>query len=501
MSPTVEPAPSGPAPAPRSARSVVARNAAVLMAAQALGTPISMLTNAVMGRYLGAAEFGQFFLASTYAGFGFLFVEWGLGAVVPAEVAKNHARAGTILGSALLWRVPAAPVAAVALALIAFLLGEHASFQMTLSLFCLTTALSLIWRTCGDAVRGFERTDVAASSQVAGQLLTAALVVSTLLLGGRLHASMVARAAAAAIILIPVWRVLRTIGLRPLVVRAAETRRLRKEGTAFLTLGLVLALQPYVDALWLSRLAPDEVMGWHAAAKKLLEPLVYPASALIGALYPTLVRLYAEDKDDYVRTARSAIRACIAMVVPIAIGCFQYAEIGIRLFSKRSFAQAENNLQILAVFVLLVYVTMTIGTCLFAAGKQRAWTFVQFLCIVISALADPIAIRFFQGRYHNGGLGVALTTVASETLMLVVGIVLMPRGIFDRTILGATARALLAGGVMVGVARLLAALSPFLAAPIAVAAYAGALFAVGGIEKEQLAMLRSFVARKAARRR
>jgi O-antigen/teichoic acid export membrane protein len=266
-------------------------------------------------------------------------------------------------------------------------------------------------------------------------------------------------------------------------------------------LSLILASQPNIDAFFLSGSSiPEKVLGWHAAAKKLVGVLTQPAQALIGALYPTLSRLFAENQEEYKKTARSAIGASVAMTMPLAVGCLMYAEIGIRIFNKQSFAPAEDNLRILSGFVMLLYVTMTLGCIIAAAGRQRPWTAVAFACGVITLIVDPILIPYFQQYHGNGALGANIANVANELVMLVAGIWIAPRGIFDRTVAREALVCVVAGGAMAGVAWLLRGLSPYVGAPIAVGAYASALYLMGGIPKDLIASVRTKILGKLARR-
>jgi O-antigen/teichoic acid export membrane protein len=494
---------SAPAPAPgppASSHRVVARNTLMLMAAQVAGLPLSMLVAGMMGQYLGPNAFGESYLASSYAGFGYLVVEWGQRGVLPALVAQDRTRAGDYLGTGILLRAASSIVVWALISLGCTALGYSRDFQVILGLLCIGWLPSLVLSSCQDTIRGFERADVSAYSYVGGQLLNAALVIPVLLLGGDLRATMVASLVGGVLMVFPVWRVVRPAGVGALRASREAARKLLHGGTGFLFLGVVLALQPNVDAVFLSRYSSEEAVGWHAAAKKLVGVLIYPAGALIGALYPTLCRLLTEDREGYIRTSRSAVRASIIITVPLAIGCAAYAELGIRLFSKRSFGPAEANMRILSAFVLLVYITMVLGTCISAAGKQRRWAMIQFLCVGISAAMDPPLVRWFQQHLGNGGLGICLSTVASEILMVVAGVKMAEPGIFDRSVLRSALLVGVAGAAMGGTAWLLHTITPFVAAPIAVAAYAGVLVAVGGIEKDQLNAVRSFLSRKFARR-
>jgi O-antigen/teichoic acid export membrane protein len=334
---------------------------------------------------------------------------------------------------------------------------------------------------------------------VGQQIAMAAIVLPTLLLGGGLRATLTASVVGAVVICSLVWRAVSKIGLGPFAARRAIVRRQFKEGTPFVALGLVLALQPSVDALLLAKLGTAEAIGWHAASRKLVGVLVFPAAALTNALYPTLCRVFGEDLGSFKRTVGGALRTATVLVVPVALGAALYADVGILIFSRTTFAPAEDNLRILSLFILLVYFSMTLGAALAAAGRQRAWAITQFACVAVSAIVDPILIPWFQAHHGNGGLGVCVSTVMSEVLMVAAGIWLCPAGIFDRSVVRGIGLALVAGGAMVGTARLLSGLTPFVAAPIAVIAYFACLTLTGGIEKEQVEAVRKLLARKLGR--
>src|SRR5262249_54192989 len=155
---------------------------------------------------------------------------------------------------------------------------------------------------------------------------------------------------------------------------------------------------------------------------------------LIGALYPTLCRLHATDRESFNRTANGTLESIALIAIPVALGCGLYPEIGVAFFSRVSFRPAEDNLRIMSVFVALVYFSMPLGTCILAAGKQRAWTTVQCLCIVSSLVLDPLLVPVFQRRTGNGSLGLCVASVASEAMMVIFGIALAGSGVFDRNL-------------------------------------------------------------------
>jgi O-antigen/teichoic acid export membrane protein len=270
---------------------------------------------------------------------------------------------------------------------------------------------------------------------------------------------------------------------------------LLRHGSPFVVMSLAMALQPMVDTAWLSKLAPANVLGWYSAARRLIGFLVFPVGSLVGALYPTLCRLHATDQDAFGRTVKSALQATSLLVLPVALGCLLYPDIGIRLFDRTSFQPAEDNLRALSILLFLLYFTMPLGISITAAGRQRTWSIVQASCIVVSFALDPVLIPWFQLRTGNGGLGLCVAAIVSEVLVLVCGIVLV-RGVFDRQFLRSLLPVFLSGVPMIAAAVLLRSFSSFVAAPISMGTYAGCLWLTGGIDSSLIIRLRAVLTRR-----
>ncbi len=479
---------------------LVIKNTFYLTASQALTVPIAILVNAALARFLGATDFGLLYLASTLSGFGFLLVNWGHENALPALIARDRTRAGALLGSSIVWRCAFSLVVYAVIALACVLLRYGSALQWALALTFVITGFASLIGACKDTIRGFERTDIPAYVHVGQQFLTALCVVPALFLGGRLRMSLFVQIPVSMLILALIWRTLRPVGVGVLSFQRDALSSLMVTGTPFVFLGLATALQPNIDAVFLSKLAPSEVMGWFAVSRRLIGVLLFPATALVGALYPTLCRLHLEDQQNFVKVSRGAFSSVALLSVPVAMGCYLYPEVGVSLFSRKAFAAAEDNLRILAAFLFLLYFSMPLGTCVLAAGKQRAFSVVQALCVAVSAILDPVLIPWFQRRSANGGLGVCVAAVVSEALVVGFGILLTPSGVFNRSLFRSLSLSGLSGALMALAAWLLRPiLSPFLAAPIAVVVYGIAALLTGAVDKSQLAAAKATIARKFSR--
>jgi O-antigen/teichoic acid export membrane protein len=488
------------AAAPNPRRTVL-RNTIFLSIGQIIGVPLSMLANAAEARYLGPAAFGSMYLGTTFNSFGFLVVEWGQGGVLPALVAADRAQAGSLLGTTVLWRLLAAAAMYPVLIILCHTLGYGYDVGVVISLLFIGYTVSAVTNAGQWTMVGFERAEVGAYRQILEQTAVLAIVVPILILGGRLHAALVGHAIVTVLMLVYVFYALRTVQIPRFSADVPTLRAILNRGTPFVFMSLAITLQPAIDATLMSKLASVEVVGWHSAARRLIGFLIFPASALIGALYPTLCRLHATDFDAFKRTTSVALRGTSLLVIPVALGCLLYPDIGIAFYDRRLFLQAEDNVRVLSVFVFLLYFTMPLGISILAAGKQRAWTFVQSSCVVVSLALDPLLVPFFQRRMGNGGLGVCIASVVSEVIVLICGVWLAPRGLFDRRFWRSLGPPLASGVAMAVAARLLHTVNSFVAAPVAVAVYGASLWLTGGIDDGLLLEVQRFFGSRLARLR
>jgi Flp pilus assembly protein TadB len=80
-----------------------------------------------------------------------------------------------------------------------------------------------------------------------------------------------------------------------------------------------------------------------------------------------------------------------------------------------------------------------------------------------------------------------------------VALFLTPAGVIDRRLGRSFGFALAAGAAMALIARLLGWLTPWVAAPVAVAGYFGVLWIIGGVDEDVRMQVRAFMKRKLQR--
>lgn len=485
-----------------AARGAVARNAAHLVLGQAGTTALAILLTAALGRTLGAAEFGLYFVLTSTTTFVFVVVEWGQGQHIVREVARRPAAAEALLGTALAIRAAGAVVAAVVtFATASRLLGYDRRGSLLASGMVLTLAPFFLAQAYGATFRGRERMEYDAIVSILNKLLTLVLVGAVLLVRPALPGVLAAQGVAGALALAAAVGLGRRLGVRAPRMTRAAARELAVRGTPIVAMTIAISAQAYVDAVVLTRLAPQHAVGWYGAAKNILGTLVAPATILGTAAFPALSRA-AHDPARLRAELQAALRPLLLLAGAAGVGTYLLADLGVAIvYGRASFGPAATVLKAAAPGLFLLFVDVLLGTVVVAAGRAGALAAAKVVNVVAATGLELLLIPYFQARAGNGGIGVVVAFAASELLMFVAAVLILPRAALSSAFFLDLGRAVVLAGatLLVGVA-----LSPF--APALAAAGAALTFAVLAVAlrlvgRSELRALLHLVPRRAARRR
>ncbi len=492
-----------PTPAPEPSSEVVrpfaalSRNVFYLVMGQAGTTAVSVFLSAALARNLGAVDFGLLYLVTTMTTFAYAVVEWGQHLYVTREVARAPARAGELLGSAIAFRAASAAAVAGPAVLLAWALGYPAR---TLGLYAILLGAYFpvsIVQTLSLVLRGRERMELDALLSISAKALAFGATVVALALGGRVLSVIVAQGLAATLAAGAAFSLVRAMRLPSPRIATTAMRELLVGGAPIVALNAAILAQPYLDAIVLSKLAPPAVMGWHAAAKTFMAAFVTPAAILASAAYPRLSRA-APDRAAFGHELRTAIRPLVWVAAGATSATYLLADVAIgAVYGRAGYAPAVTALEWFAPALLLFFVDILLGHACVAVGKTKAFALAKAGAVIISTALDVALVPWFQARAGNGVLGVVVSLVLSEFVMITAATVLLPRGTL-RGIASDIGRAVLAAA---GGPVLLMALPPtgvVVRGAIGAIAFMALSAAVGLVTLEDITVLRESFRRRTA---
>ncbi|HLJ81988.1 MAG TPA: polysaccharide biosynthesis C-terminal domain-containing protein, partial [Ktedonobacterales bacterium] len=228
-------------------------------------------------------------------------------------------------------------------------------------------------------------------------------------------------------------------------------------GMPFFAWSVVLLFYGQVDITLTKILAGDTVVGWYAAANRIVSIPIFLPTIVVTAVLPALSHERVPSSPRFRELTSHSLRMVMLAGIPAAVGTVLLADRLVSLLRfPATFAQISPLIVILGINMPLIGLDMVMGTVLIAIGRQKAWTCVGVISAIFNPLANLWAIPYTQHVYGNGAIGAAAVTFATEFIMLVGALVLLPRPLFTWSDVGYIFRCLMAAALMVPAVRAMA---------------------------------------------
>jgi O-antigen/teichoic acid export membrane protein len=477
-------------------RASVAKNAFHLVLGQVSTTALAIVFSAALGRSLGARDFGLYFLINSFSTFAYVVVDWGQQFYVIREVARAPESSGRLLGSTLVLRVAGAIVISLPAGLLAWALGYDARTCWFSVAFIAATVPWAATQSYLMMFRGRERMGLEASVSVVNKIATLLLALPALALGMGVGGVVAAQGlAGVGAFAVATW-LHRRIATGETRFDATTARQVLAGGTAIVTMMIAASIQPYLDAIILSKIVPGDAVGWYGAAKNIMGTLIAPSLIIGAAAYPRLSRA-ASDMPTFNAEVRATLRPMLFLGALAGVGTWLCADSAIALvYGQRNFGPAGMILKVFAPGLFLLFIDVLFGNALTALGRSTAFSIAKIASVVLSTGLDLVLIPWFQQRTGNGGIGAVVAFVASEVVVFGGSALFLPRGCLGAAVAVDIGRALGAGGLTALLFHWLPPLPIYVGAPACVVVFALCALALGLVRRADVTLLQTLVRRR-----
>jgi len=474
----------------------IAKNTSIMLVQQAITWASSLLLVLFLPRYLGPIEYGKLFLALSIYEIFRVLVNYGGNYLVAKHVSRDRSATPQILVDAAVLRFLIALVSVVGL--VGFVLVADYSHDTQLTVYAV--GVMLLWNggitALYAAYQGHELLKYTSLGAIVERVVVSIVGVASLLMGaGKIIIALVITFGNFLNFLCLIFFIKRITPSLSHVNWQNVFRQLRS-GLPYFLFAVFSTIYYRIDSLMLSKMSPEEVVGWYGGAFRPFDMLNFLPFILTVALYPVLSRLWSESGDAHKRTTQKGLEIVILAAIPLSIGVSLFTEdlIGV-LYGLEGYANSVTILQVLTCGLIFLYVDMVLVTTLLACDKQKQFSFVSLGAIPFKIILNYFLIDYYQAAATNGGIGAAIATVLTEGCIMVMAITLMPKGILSGFRFRVLAKGIAAGASMFGVLLLMSHFGTFwvLQIPIGAAVYIASVFTLRTFEPAEIAFLKQVV--------
>jgi O-antigen/teichoic acid export membrane protein len=462
----------------------ILKNATALYVAEVVARATLLIQLVLVARTLGATEYGKqalvlsvLAIAANFTDFGFSLLGVKLIAAKPHEINR--------IGSGMLV-IKLAVGVVTALAIIAFVIVTPVPADLTwMYILSALTLITTAYTTSMSSIfRGYEIMQYDAYGRIGIAFLTTGLGALLLSMGYGI-VTMVAMTSALTIVnaLYMYW-----INTRRKLFRFQrpdnnqEIIDLFKLALPFVALTVLVAISYRVDTVILGLFESTDAVGQYNAGYRIFELFLIVPAIFAGVLLPaTSARLHTDTTAVQTLTM-TAVRYFSYLCFPLAVGLSLLAGPIITMFYGSKYPDSIVVLQVMSFTLIPAFIAHITANVFHASSRPQLNTYIALFSVIFNVVVNLLLIPMF------GLVGAAITSVATQLVVLVIGATLINRHIFALPYWRVLWRPVVASLVMA--ASMLLYRSIWLV-PVYVLVYGVALYALRGFTEQDRNMLRA----------
>jgi len=473
----------------------IINNTIILLLGQAVTWISTLLLTIAYGRFLGDVKFGELYFALTFVQLIGFPIEFSFNQQLIRNVAQEpgkalHYLANILLIKAILW------LALYSLMLlICWLLGYNNEVRILVAICGVTLLCGSVATALASAHYAFEGAMVPAVGKILEKGLAALLGI--ILLGFGANVQVMALLLLGSSLVSVMWQAswFFQLARTRFVIDLALVRQLIHTSIPFLIYGVLGVIYYRIDAVLLSLMTNDAVIGWYGAGYRIFDTLFFLPGLVIGAImYPVFSKLSVSSESALRIAIEKSLNFLLFCSLPISMVMIAAApNIVDFIYHRSEFVHTVPVLQALAPGLVFLYVNSVLIATIMSTKREKKMIIMAAIALVFNLGLNIVLIP----RYQH--VGAAIVTSLTELLLLCVAIIFIPRQLLPVGSLRVGLKALIASLIMALAIWSLHTLTIFVILPVGMLVYLGAATLLVTIPRKDLKALYTAVRQKAQR--
>lgn len=487
----------------RHLMATVVRNSAFVLGVQMTLKVLAFIFNVYVVRRLGDVHFGRYSAVVAYVAMFAIFTDWGMSPYAVREMAKDRKQTSWLLPNIVTIRVILSLIITIIAPSSALWLGKGSDIALGILVASAGLVLYAFQGPLNSTLTAYERLDYTSIFALVNQLIFWGLGVLLLVNGMGFIGLIVAQlTGVGAVILLSGWTLFKLGGER-LTLSVRRWPQLFRAALPFGISDISYAFMQRFDTVLMSFVLTDAAVGWYNVPWTLINMILLVAQSIAVAMYPSMVRSYAEDRESLARVVWRAIKYLLIICLPIVVGGTLLADRIILTLYEETFVHSIPVLQMIVWALPSLFLLELLGRVAETLHMERLAARANVINAVIAVVLNVVLVPTL------GVIGASLALLLGRTIRLIQFWLLIGNERLVSKRWGALLRVALAALAMGVIVFFLRSVSVFgavdskigLLALIGTGAvsYVVALGALGSIERNEVKFLRDMAAERLAR--
>ena len=376
------------------------KNAIWLISGKVAQMLLSLFVGVISARYLGPSNYGLISYANAMVAFVMSFCTLGINSVIVKELYDYPEEQGKTLGSAIMMRVISSVLSAGAVIGVSSLLDYGEWETVIVVALC---SISLVFHAFDTINYWFQsryKSNVTAIAGFLAYFATAAYKILLLILNKNVFWFAFATSIDYIVLSIIYLIAYRVNNGQKLSFSFKSGIRILKKSYHYILAGMMVSIYGHTDKLMLKQMLGESEVGYYATAVAVCGMWTFVLSAIIDAMYPTIISSFKQSKEIFERKNRQLYAIVFYVTVFVSVIFLIFGEFGIWLLYGEEYLPAAIPLKIITWYTAFSYFGVARNAWMVCSEKQK---YLKYMYIVAAILNVILNFAFIPLWGASGG--------------------------------------------------------------------------------------------------
>ena len=390
------------------------KNAIWLISGKVAQMILSLFVGVISARYLGPSNYGLISYGTAMVGFFMTFCNLGINSVIVKEFFDHPDEQGKALGSSIIMRIISSILSSFTVITISFFLDYGDWETIIIVALCSVSLVFHAFDTINYWFQAQYKSNITAISIFLAYVATSVYKIVLLILNKNVlwfaFASSVDYIVLSVILLIA-YRI--NNGQR-LSFSFKVGKRILSKSYHYILAGMMTAIYGHTDKLMLKQMLGETEVGYYTTAVAVCGMWTFVLSAIIDAMYPTIIKSFKESKELFERKNKQLYAIVFYITVFVSVMFLIFGDLGIWLLYGEEYMPAAIPLKIITWYTAFSYFGVARNAWMVCNEKQKYLKYMYVFAALLNVILNLVLIPLL------GASGAALASLITQVFTSIV---------------------------------------------------------------------------------
>lgn len=388
----------------------VVKNAGWLMGGKIAQMLLSLVVGVLSARYLGPSNFGLISYGSALVSFFMSFCTLGINSIIVKDFFDDPEGQGRSIGSAIVFRMISSLCSAVMVIGVSFLLDYGEWETVLVVALCSASLLFHVFDTINYWFQAQYRSKVVAIATFIAYAATAVYKIVLLALNKSVFWFAFATSVDYIVLAIVLLIAYKKSKGPKLSFSFQKGKALLGKSYHYILSGMMVSLYGQTDKLMLKQMMSQTEIGYYAVATTLCGMWTFVLTAIIDAMYPSIVESFKQDEKLFEKRNRQLYAIIFYMSVAVSLFFTVFGNLVIQILYGEAYMPTVGPLKMVTWYTAFSFLGVARSAWMVCNNQQKYLKFMYIPAVIVNVLLNFLFIPLW------GATGAAFASLVTQIL-------------------------------------------------------------------------------------